>query len=126
MDSLKAVEVRRVPLSEDLMKPGDFVFIAKREPVRKFESVPLQPPAGFFRRLWWNWFGQKFETKQIIELIWPERDAVIVNCPKCSQPCATTKKHKIISIDPLTIETPITCPYESSPTFTIAEGTIML
>ena len=122
---LKALEVRRVPLSEDLLHPGDFVLVKKREPICKYERVPLTPPSGFFRRLWWNWFGKKEEIKQIIELQWPERDTVIVNCPVCNAPCATTKNHKIISLEPLTIEMPITCPYEQTTTFKVAEGKIV-
>jgi hypothetical protein len=73
--------------------------------------VPNDPPAGFFKRLWWTWFGKKYEIKQTIELQWPEYDAVILNCPHCNGPLATTAGHKIISLDPLTIETPIGCSY---------------
>jgi hypothetical protein len=30
---LKALEVRRVTLSEDLLHPGDFVLVKKRDPI---------------------------------------------------------------------------------------------
>jgi hypothetical protein len=33
---LKALEVRHVPLSEDLLHPGDFVLVEKREPICKY------------------------------------------------------------------------------------------
>jgi uncharacterized protein YbaR (Trm112 family) len=120
-----ALEVKRVPHSEDLSHPGEFVFIPKREPIRKFYSEPLTPPTGAFRRLWWNWFGKKYEIKQIVELLWPEIDTVIINCPDCNQPLATTKNHAIVSLEPLTIETSLTCPYSKTHTFKVADGKIM-
>ena len=121
-----ALEVKRVPLSEDLLHPGDYVFIGKREPRRRFESKPLDPPTrGVFRYLWWKWFGKKYEMKQIVEIVWPEIDTVIINCPDCNQPLATTGVHTIISLEPLTIETPLTCPYTKTHSFKVAEGKIM-
>jgi hypothetical protein len=50
---------------------------------------------------------EKWKVNQYIELQWPEYDAVILNCPHCNMPLATTKTHKIVSLEPLTIETPI-------------------
>jgi hypothetical protein len=111
--------------SEDLLHPGEYVFIPKREPIRTFHSEPLAPPAGAFRRLWWNWFGKKYEIKAIVELLWPEIDTIIINCPDCNQALATTQRHKIVSLEPLTIETPLTCPYTKTHTFKVAEGKIL-
>jgi hypothetical protein len=111
---MQAIEVRRVPTSADLSSPGDFAFVPKREPVRKFERIPLTAPKGFVKRLLWYLFGKKYELKQVVELLWPEYDAVILNCPHCNMPLATTPQHKIISLDPLTIETAIACSYERS------------
>jgi hypothetical protein len=111
MQSLQAFEVRRVPSSGDLTAPGDFAFIPKRESIRHLERVPIQPPRNFFKRLVWQFFGQKQEVRQYIELQWPEYDAVILNCPHCNMPLATTKTHKIVSLEPLTIESPIGCEY---------------
>ncbi|HVB33724.1 MAG TPA: hypothetical protein VNJ52_05040 [Patescibacteria group bacterium] len=111
---MQAIEVRRVQSSADLSSPGDFTFVPKREPVRKFERIPLEAPKGYFRNLLWQVFGKKYEVKQIVELLWPEYDAVILNCPNCNMPLATTPQHKIVSLDPLTIETPIACSYERS------------
>ncbi|MDP9049822.1 MAG: hypothetical protein M3O31_03735 [Acidobacteriota bacterium] len=111
MPSLKALEVRRVSSSGDLTAPGDFAFIPKREPIRRLEHVPITPPRNFFKRIIWHFFGKKQETRQYIELQWPEYDAVILNCPHCNMPLATTKTHKIVSLEPLTIETPIGCEY---------------
>lgn len=123
---LTALEVKRVPHSEDLLHPGEFVFIPKREPIRTFHSEPLEPPTrGVFRYLWWKWFGKKYEIKQIVELLWPEIDTVIINCPECNQALATTGQHKIVSLEPLTIETPLTCPYSKTHTFKVAEGKII-
>jgi hypothetical protein len=90
MEQFKAIEVHRVGSSADLMAPGDFAFIPRREPLRKIERIPLEAPNGFFKRLWWTLFGKKHELKQIVELLWPEYDAVIVNCPHYNQPLATT------------------------------------
>jgi hypothetical protein len=129
-----ALEVKRVPLSEDLLHPGDFVFIGKRDPRRTFQSIPLDPPSiyaddlvkGFIKTIWWKFFGKKYELKQIVEFVWPEIDTVIINCPECNQPLATTGSHKIVSLDPLTIETPLTCPYSKTHTFKVVEGKITL
>ena len=122
---LTALEVKRVPHSEDLLHPGEFVFIPKREPIRTFPSEPLEPPTGSLSRIWWNWFGKKYEIKQIVELLWPEIDTVIINCPECNQALATTKNHKIVSLEPLTIETPLTCPYSKTHTFKVEQGKII-
>jgi hypothetical protein len=69
MPTAVALEVKRVPVSEDLLHPGDYVFVPKREPRRTFESVPLFPPTGTLRRLWWNWFCPKYELKQTVGLL---------------------------------------------------------
>jgi hypothetical protein len=111
MQSLQAFEVRRVSSSGDLTAPGDFAFIPKREPLRRLEHTALPAPRNFFKRIWWSFFGTKWEVKQFIELRWPEYDAIILNCPHCNMPLATTAKHKIISLEPLTIESPIGCEY---------------
>jgi hypothetical protein len=135
MPTTTAQEVKRVPHSEDLLRPGDFVFIGKREPHRTFQSIPLDPPAdkpggtliGDAIRFWkWKLFGPKFELKQIVELVWPEIDTVIINCPECNQPLATTRNHKIVSLEPLTIETALTCPYTKIHSFKVVEGKILL
>jgi hypothetical protein len=125
MPTPTALEVKRVPLSEDLLHPGDYVFIGKRDPHRTFQSIPLEPPKGWGRRLLWNLFGKKYELKQIVEFVWPEIDTVIINCPECNQPLATTRAHKIISLEPLTIETPLTCPYSKTHSFKVEQGQIV-
>ncbi len=107
------------------MQPGDFAFVAKRDPIRKVEQVQIDPPTGFFRRLWWEWFGKKYALREVLELLWPEYDAVLITCPSCHIPSATTREHKIISLDPLTIETPITCPYCKTVTFKVEEGQLV-
>lgn len=114
MKALQAIEVRRVPSSADLTAPGDFAFIPKREPLRRLEQVPITPPRNFFKRLVWHFFGKKQEARQFIELQWPEYDAIILNCPHCNMALATTKTHKIVSLEPLTIESPIGCEYSRS------------
>jgi hypothetical protein len=122
---MQALEVRRVRLSEDLSSPGDFVFIGRRAPRITVERLPLEAPSGFFKRLWWNYFGKKYEMKQIVELVWPDYDTIILNCPECNNPCATTKNHKILSIEPLTLQIPLTCPYCKTKSFTITEGKLI-
>jgi hypothetical protein len=124
--SLEGIEVRRVSTSADLLHPGEYVYIAKRQPKITIEREPLAPPTGFIKLLWWNWFGKKYEIKQIVELMWPESDTIIFNCPECNGPCATTSYHKITSIEPLTLEAPITCPYCKTNSFRIAEGKLTL
>ncbi len=119
-----ATEVRMQKQSADLMVPGDAVFITKREPKRKIVREALEPPKGFFRAIWWLLFGKKYEMKEVIEMLWPEFDALIINCPRCGQPCATNKNHKIVSLDPVTVELPLTCPYCKTFTFAIEAGKI--
>jgi len=114
MEPLKAIEVRRVESSAELMKPGDYTYIAKREPVRRIETLPIPPPRQFFKRLAWRIWGRKELQHEVIELRWPDYDAIILNCPNCNQPIATTAAHKIISVEPLTISVPIACGYEKA------------
>jgi hypothetical protein len=134
MDALTTLPVRRVPFSADVIKPGDFCFISKREPIRKFEPEPVQPPTGFWRWLVWFLKGRpSFSFKEIVEIVWPDYDAIILLCPHCSQPIATTKDHRIVSLEPLTIEKPLACVYsrgvqkDAQPTviFNIKDGNIM-
>lgn len=122
---MEALPVRRVQHSEDVLRPGDYVFIEKREPRRNVEQIPVDPPTSFFRRLWWEWFGKKYALREVLEILWPEQDTVILNCPICNSPCATTKHHKIVSVEPLTLEIPLTCPYCKTNTFKIEEGIII-
>ncbi len=119
---MQALEVHRVSTSADLLHPGEYVFIPKRQPIRTVEQIAIDPPTNRFRRLWWNAFGKKFALREVLELLWPEIDTVIVNCPVCNGPCATTRNHKIISIEPLTLEIPLTCPYCKTQTFKVEEG----
>lgn len=126
MHELKATEVRMHQHSEELMAPGDAVFVAKREAKRTVEKVQLEPPVGILERLWWYAFGKKHEMREVVELLWPEFDALIVNCPSCGQPCATNRNHKILSLDPVTVELPITCPYCKTFTFAIEANHIKL
>jgi hypothetical protein len=121
---MQAVELRRVSSSTDLLRPGEYVFIPKREPEIIIERQSIGPPSGFFKWIWWKWFGKRHELKQYIELLWPETDTVILNCPQCGGPCTTTKYHKIISIEPLTLETPLTCPHCGTNGFSIKDGKI--
>lgn len=139
MQALKAIEVRRVGSSADLVQPGDYTYIAKREPRRRIEEVEITAPKNFFKRLLWNFRGPKVEHKQIVEILWPDYNAVILNCPNCNGPIATTSAHKILNIEPLTISIPLACAYEktqgvsaesrgkeSAPSFRITEGKIQL
>lgn len=126
MPTPTAQEVKRVPLSEDLLHPGDFVFIPGREPNITYRSIPLNPPKGWGRRQLWYLFGKKFEIQQIVSPVWPAIDTVIIKCPICNGDVATTERHTIANTDPLTIETPITCPYCRTFTFKVVEGKIML
>ncbi|HEY2471056.1 MAG TPA: hypothetical protein VGI45_24890 [Terracidiphilus sp.] len=126
MPTTTAQEVKRVLHSEELLHPGDFVFIPKREATKRFESVPVQPPKGRIARWIWKHFGKKFELKPIFEEVWPAHDAIVINCPICNGPVATTNYHPIATLDPLTIEKPITCPYCRTFTFKVVEGKIML
>jgi hypothetical protein len=99
---MQAREVRRVPRSEDLSKPGDYCYVPKRAPIVTYERKPLESPRGLVQKIRWHFFGKKYGMKQIVELQWPEYDVAILNCHNCNSPFATTKFHKILSIEPLT------------------------
>ena len=60
---------------------GDCVFITARPPKVTTESIPLDPPHGFFKRLWWDWFGEKCIVKKTEEEVWPAYDVIIMLCP---------------------------------------------
>jgi hypothetical protein len=122
---MQAIEVHRVPTSADLEKPGDFAFIKQREPIRQTERIPLEHPKGFFTRIIRRFTGVKY-TEKITELpLWPPRDTVIIICPSCFQPLATTDKHTIVSLEPLTISPEVACPYCRTKSFSIEEGKII-
>jgi hypothetical protein len=74
MEAVPALEVKRVKSSEDLLHPGEYVFIEKRAPKITVERMPLRPPTKFFKHIAWNLFGKKYELKQHVELLWPEHD----------------------------------------------------
>jgi hypothetical protein len=97
MEAATTLPVRRVPFSYDIEKPGDYCFIPKREPIRKFEPEQVASPTGFWRWVVWFLKGRpSFALKEIVEIVWPDYDAIILNCPHCSQPIATTKDHRIV------------------------------
>jgi len=95
MDAVKTIEARRVKLSGDVNAPGNYVFKAKREPKVTVEKHPLLPPEDkdgtntmfLLPLLRWKVFGKS--TRGSIEVLWPEYDAVIVNCPACNRPRGT-------------------------------------
>ena len=76
--------------SEDLLVAGDYVFITARPPKVTTESIPLDPPHGFFKRLWWDWFGEKCIVKKTEEEVWPAYDVIIMVCPRCRYPLPPT------------------------------------
>jgi hypothetical protein len=70
MEPLKALEVKRVEHSEDLLHPGEYVFVGKRQPIITVEKYPIDPPQGRLKLPWWTFFDKKYELKQIVELLW--------------------------------------------------------
>ena len=74
MDSTTALAVKRVPHSEGLLHPGDYVFVGKRAPIRTVEQIAIDSPTNRFQRLWWNWFGKKYALREVLEMLWPEID----------------------------------------------------
>jgi hypothetical protein len=135
MEALQTLEVRRVPSSSDLMQAGDYCLIQKREPIVTTERarvLRVEAPKGIIRRLAWTLLGPKYQVKESVETLWPDYDAIILMCPHCNQPIGTTKDHRIVNIEPLTIEKPLACAYSrQSPTapptiaFQIKDGKIM-
>src|ERR1039457_1518357 len=91
LDSM-LLEVRRVSHSEDLLIAGDYVFISARPPIVVTESIPLDAPRGFFKRLWWGWFGAKCVVKKTEEEVWAAHDVIMMVCPVCRQPLATKRE----------------------------------
>jgi hypothetical protein len=122
--SMQALEVRRVPTSADLEKPGDFAFIKKRAPIRQTERIPLESPKGFLARIIRRFTGARYTEKVTEARLWPSLDTVIIVCPSCLQPFGTTDRHTIVSLEPLTISPEVTCPYCRTKSFCIEKGTI--
>jgi hypothetical protein len=133
---MQALDLRRVTSSADLASPGDFVFIPNCEPSRKVVTRPIDPPYGFFKKLIWTVVGKKFDLREELEPRWPEYDAIVLLCPHCSMPLATTKSHHIVSLDPVTLDIPLACEYsrsrgvtgdenDSTASFEINEGKII-
>jgi hypothetical protein len=50
MSATTAQEVKRIPHSEDLLHPGDYVFVPRREPIVNIYRQPVPPPTGFIRK----------------------------------------------------------------------------
>jgi hypothetical protein len=107
---LQTPKVSRVPASDDLEPAGDYCFVPKREPIRKFEPVALEVPTGFWRTLLWLFRGRpRAAMKELTEIVWPDYDAIVMLCPHCNRGIGTTKDHKLMSLEPLTIEKPLAC-----------------
>jgi hypothetical protein len=111
---MQALEVRRVSSSEDLLHPGEYVYIPARPPEITREKKPIVAPVGFWKTIWWALFSRKYEIIQTKNPSWPEVNSVIIVCPQCSVPFASSKLHPILSIDPLTIVQSLTCPYTAA------------
>jgi hypothetical protein len=101
MSPTTALEVKRVPHSEELLHPGEFCTIPKREPIVLMNMEPVQPPQGLFSRLIWRFFGEEYVTTKTVIPQRPDVDTVIVNCPLCNGPVGTTKNHLRKAITPL-------------------------
>jgi hypothetical protein len=114
----------RVKSSEDLLNKGEYVFIPARKPEIRIEKTPIAPPAGFFKQLWWDYFGKKYETKEIVTEVWPKIDTIVIQCPNCNGSFATTKHQTILSVEPLTLDMPLTCPYCRNFTFEAKNGNL--
>jgi hypothetical protein len=109
-----AVQAHRVPVSPDILKAGDYCFIPKKDPMRTYETVLAEPPTGRWKRIIWALFRSKTITKVTELPLWPNYDAVVMACPHCNQPIGTTKDHKIVSVEPLTLDKPLACAYSSA------------
>ena len=90
MQAITALEVKRVPHSEDLLHPGEYVFIGKRLPKVTLEKLSAEEPhdkpdgtliGNAFRYLKWKLFSKQNGYKEIIEPVWPDYDAVVLMCP---------------------------------------------
>jgi Zn finger protein HypA/HybF involved in hydrogenase expression len=115
----------RVKSSEDLLNKGEYVFIQARKPEVRSEKTPIAAPSGKLAQWLWLRVGKKYETKEIVTEVWPKIDTVILNCPKCNGTLGTTKEHTILSVEPLKLDLPLTCPYCRSFTFEVKEGNLI-
>jgi hypothetical protein len=123
---MQALEVRRVKSSEDLLNPGEYVFIPARPPEITRYKKPIVAPVGFWKRFWWALFSKDYEIVETKNETWPSVDSIIIVCPQCSVPFASSKQHAILSDDPLTIDKPLTCPYTRDVTFDVVLGKLTL
>jgi hypothetical protein len=119
---MQALEVRRVKSSEDLLNPGEYVFIPARPPEITRYKKPIVAPVGFWKRFRWALFSKDYEIVETKNETWPPVDSVIIVCPQCSVPFASSKQHTVLSQEPLTISQPLTCPYTRDVTFDVVLG----
>jgi hypothetical protein len=82
--------VRRVKFSEDLLNPGEYVFIAARPPEITAEKKAIVAPVGFLKTLWCALFSKKYELVETKSEAWPSVDSIIIVCPRCSVPYSVT------------------------------------
>jgi uncharacterized protein YbaR (Trm112 family) len=109
----------RVATSEDLLNKGEYVFIPARPQEVHYQSEAIPNP-GFFRRL----LGRTYTMKRIENPVWPKIDTIVLNCPKCNGTLGTTKDHTILSVEPLHLDMPLTCPYCRTFTFEVKNGNL--
>jgi hypothetical protein len=99
-----ALEVKRVQHSEDLLHPGEYVFVPKREPIVTIEKLPTQPPQGKFKLPCWTSFRKKEESKQIVETAVARTGCNHPELPYLQGRMRHGENHKIISVEPHAFE----------------------
>lgn len=91
------------------LEPGEFYF--------RPTAIPITTKPHWFKRL----FGAKEKQS------WDFVTTVVIACPYCGVPIMTGTVHKVVSRKPLTIEMPITCPYDQDNphSFKVVKGKIV-
>ena len=58
----------------------------------------------------WAFVRKKYEIIETKNESWSEVNSIIIVCPECKVPFASSKLHSIFSEEPLTINRSLTCP----------------
>jgi hypothetical protein len=93
---MQALEVRRVKSSEDLLNPGDYVFIPARPPEITIEKKPIVAPVGFWKTLIWALFNKKYELIETKTEAWPSVETHHHRCPTHMLCCRTHNAHEAV------------------------------
>ena len=121
-----AQEVKRVSTPDEPLHRGDVVFLQKREPIKTFESVPCRSAERHRCALALATVREQVRTEAGVRAGMAGHRHLRHALPHLQRPNGSHEASPITSLDPLTIDAPITCPFCSTFTLKVVEGRILL